>query len=727
MPGTITYTSPAGGGIPVSRPSTGIGVFRWNGPEGGDPELLVNIRCLSVQYREGPDPWAARFRYVQSQTLSADFPRRFEQMFPIDSGGPGVVLTDDRLIVVALLDSGDTQLLFDGFAQIPQADLDGDTEMVTFVALGTPIREYDTPLAGQLIRDATEPGVVSDLQTDEPTRFNPNGWPNASPKDADSGDDPRTYPTFLGPLPPLNAINGRSIRMWTLGMAARYIIVQGNTARTYINYTDLAYLDNVLRAVVAVGGDTGSLDLNDPSTYTFEDIEVQDIDVTGEPWPVALSRIIEPHGFAMRWLLDPDDNGLPRWSFIVYRKDDNASVKSLNLQIAGNRFNPGATNLGGLSLARDTHDLANRLIVDTRPILVEASFVLAPLFNLGAADVTIMDEFIATNENDTADNGIKYRRFGFDECGEGHYDFATASFVKSEPGSFKLILTLGAIGRATSVRRRPGRDRLVTQDKTGKRVSARLHVSTDYQGTAPVVWDGSDFGHWQRVHSGEWKLLDDRLGIQLTCQDPNSFSIGDPPNAALTPSIPAGTLNLVEQLATPDKAKGRPLVYFLLTTAVYADQGILATADRRTSSPTRFTITRRVDRRDQFKKEIISKYSILTDAGDLGVNDTVETDDTEDAQDVADGYRRSREAGRMAGSATIGSITAAYGIGDKIAVIAGRNVSLRTNAGAGDGESAIFPSIVSISIELDGRQSVNLELTDYRAEPAPRRSRRTEE
>lgn len=741
MSGSVVFNP---GAVPLSRPPAALGVYRWK-PNGGDPELLPNIRCLSIQYREGADPGAARFRYaVGDPNGDPDDPVRFEQMFPLAASGQGVVYTDDRLMVVAQLDDSSSLIMFDGFVQIPQVDAGGSTEMVTFTCLAALIREWDTPLPGALMRGADAPNTVNDNQTDLPVRFNPDGKANSAGNPFQAGTEPNEYPTFLGPVWPSNMINDTepNIFLWTLPMAARYLIMRGttyadNSTSTYIGVGSLDYLDDLLQAVVATSGDAGTIDLNDPSTFTLEDIEVQDVDVTGDPWPVALMRVIEPHGFTMIWILSGDEDGLPKWTFKVIRKDDNTSVKPLRLQVAGTRDNPVTldptqTNVAAMTLVRDTSDLANQIIIDARPVLVECSWILAPLFMVATGDAANQALYLATANNDRAADAIKYRRFGLDECGEGHWDFKVGAWSTTAPDISQILLTGANLDLSKQLtilpyvtRRRPALNRLAVQDDDGDNLPAVLHVATDYKGTTPGFWDGKT-GTWQKVWSGEWSMLDDRLGIKITSHDPNSFSMGDAPAGAPTPAFPGGHINIVECLDSA--AVNAPLFAFMLTCSIYIDQDFNVVSPKRVTSPTQFTVSRRVDKRDQFKREAVSPNSYFFDEEEVDDDGNWFTvDDMKDAQDTADGFRRSRESGALAGSATIPYITTAYSLGDKISGINGRNLSLRSNLGAAQNESPMYPSIVAISWEFEGTQATTIELADRRAEPAPRRGRRPRE
>ena len=143
--------------VPLSRPAAPVGVFRYQAGGVGNSEFLSNIRVLTIQYREGADAGVARFRYVFDSATSSTVPNSFQDALSVDAGQPGVVANDDRLIVMTFDPDGTPEILFDGFAQVPELGLGADREMVTFVALGVAIREWDTPIGGALMRDADDP------------------------------------------------------------------------------------------------------------------------------------------------------------------------------------------------------------------------------------------------------------------------------------------------------------------------------------------------------------------------------------------------------------------------------------------------------------------------------------------------------------------------------------------------------------------------------------------
>ncbi len=113
--------------------------------------------------------------------------------------------------------------------------------MVTFLAFGVAIREWDTPIGGALMRDSDDPTTVSDVETDLVTHFNPGGLPNATPEEADAVDDSgNTYPTFLDP----RVVRDPDVRRpWTLPMAVRYLCYRHNPDQTYVKNPDGSLLD----------------------------------------------------------------------------------------------------------------------------------------------------------------------------------------------------------------------------------------------------------------------------------------------------------------------------------------------------------------------------------------------------------------------------------------------------------------------------------------------------
>ena len=87
---------------PLSSPAAAICVCRYDPAQAGEArfEALPNVRCERIEYREGPEPPAARFSYVlNGSAADAPAPADFDGLWPIDAAGPYVVRNDDRLWV----------------------------------------------------------------------------------------------------------------------------------------------------------------------------------------------------------------------------------------------------------------------------------------------------------------------------------------------------------------------------------------------------------------------------------------------------------------------------------------------------------------------------------------------------------------------------------------------------------------------------------------------------
>jgi hypothetical protein len=690
--------------VSLVRPPVTLGVYRYQSPGGPVYDYLPNVRVLGIRQREGPDPGVARFRYVFDPADPSTDPTSFEQALSVDSDLVNVVRTDDRLVVMKFNPDGSSDPIFDGFAQVPELSLSPSQELVTFLAHGVAVREWDTPVGGALMRDADDPMTVNDVATDLTVHFNPGGRPNATPSGADAHDrNGNTYPTFLDPLV-IRSPDPR--RRWTLAMAARYLCFRHNPDETYVQNPDGSLLDALLDSRSPASGVT--MDPGDPSTYDSQPLFVADFPTTGKPWPVALHEILEPNGFGMIFRLEADEGGNPTTRLDVFRRQDGspASYKDLYLQSPGEPLDLSLTNLAQSRLARDTAGVANVYTVDSRPVQYEASFVLAPGFAVDPADAasaSSVQTFSRSDPSFSQTNHDKYRLYVFDETGEGHWDFPSTS----EP---KTATSLAALFRADDgtpapyvKRRRVPLGELITTDPNKKPLKARLSISTDYAGPAPGLWDGT--GTWQTVVGG-YDLLPDRLGIWVNVPNPNGWNIGLPTAPGMP--YPAGVVRGVEDQANAGAAH----FSLRLTCVIEGDQRIKATAGQRPSAATTFAITRRVDARDRYSKSVVAAGSEFNTGG----SPVVARDDTDEANAEASALRLAGETGEVAGSATIPRITLAYRIGDKVRSIIGRDLSLRTNAGAPSVEGEVYPSVVAVEWDFESRQHTTLQLSDHRGE-----------
>ncbi len=688
-------------GVPLARPSTPVGVFRYRAG-GGGYEFLANVRALAIQYREGADAGIARFRYVFDATNPAGVPNSFQEALSVDASLPGVVANDDRLVVLASNPDGSPQVLFDGFAQVPELGLASDREMVTFLVLGVAIREWDTPIGGALMRDADAPSTVSDAETDLVVQFNPGGLPNATPEGADaSGDSGGTHPTFLDPF----AVRVPDLRRpWTLPMAVRYLCYRHNPGQTYVANPDGSLLDSLLISMVPAPG--GSLLPGDPGTYNSDPLVVPDYPATGKAWPCAVRDLLEPNGFGMAFRIGTDDSGNPTTTLDIFRRQDGSAstYKDLHLQSRGSALDPGQTNLAEARLARDMGGVANAVTVESELVRYEASFVLAPGFPISAKDAAGDTSLAAFDKNGAGfskTNHDAYRLYVFDETGEGHWDRPSSSVSTKVAPLDKLLGGEDDPAGGYVKRRRVPIGELFTLDPNQKPLRARLSISTDYTGPQPALWDGS--GAWQPVGGG-FELLKDRLGVWINAPNPNSWNI----QASRVPGMPypAGVVKGVEDQAISTSRR----FALRLTCVIEGDRVLDATAERRPSSPTNYTITRRVDARDRYAKHVVAAGSEFNP----GPDPIVVRDDGLDAIAEAVARRAAGESGEVAGSVTIPRFTQAYRIGDRICSIRGRDLSLRTNAGAPTEEGEVYPAVVGLTWDFEGRQQTILHLSDQR-------------
>lgn len=722
---SVTFDPPP---IPLARPASTVRVVRYDRKKtSGFFKSLPNVVPLGVQIRDADSLPVARFRYQLIDDGDPRFPSHVEEVIGLDKTGRYIVAQDDRLCVIRDDADGGYTILFDGFAQVPQVDASDKGESATFEAIGVAIREWDTPIGGATFRNVianVDLLASGETTTERPTRFNPDGIGNAVPNSsaywAGTSSD-RKYPVFLDPYP----LQGDGTEatafvtaQWDVAGAAKYLMGVGNPSSKYVQCPDFIGLDDILASKSPTAGD--AFDPADPAETTTDPILCQDFDATGEPWPTALAKLVKPHGFDFAFILDQTALGTPYTRLEFFRIDDADEVapKECNLQAVGASFDPGATNVSAFAIQRDASKIANQIVLDTELVRYEASFVLAPAFAIAAGDVSTLDNYKSDGVNFSGSNFDAYRTFIFDELGEGHWSFVTSATVTTTPS---LDTVLGApptdpvTGKPdpeyANRRRKPIGKLFSTQN--GKPLAAQLWLSTDYIGNRPGVWDGT--GTWQLVGADTWNLLRDRLGIRFIGKDPSNIQIGKPTTA--TPPFPSGKVNIVQSLAASNTAN--PRFYLRLTCVIEGDQTPGITAKRRATSLSQYAIIRRINVRDWFVKHVITKSSHLNTTGK-----TIDArDDSVKATDYANAMRTAHENARFAGSITIPRLTTAYQVGDKISLIRGRNIDLRSNTGKAQGEAAEYPVVVGVSWDFDGKQTTSLVLSDRRADPAGEHSR----
>jgi hypothetical protein len=711
MPGSFEfdpYPAPlAGRAVPVA-------VFQYD-PEAPADErfaLVPNVCVESIVVREGAAPAEATFRYVLDDSAThSTYPSGFEDLWPLDAIGPYVVRGDERVVVLASAPSGRNQVLFDGFVQAPSIALSPTALEVSFRAQSVAVRCWDSPIGGRLQRNADDPDAGAVVAVDLPARFNPDGRPNCTPegKDVNASDPARRYPVFLDPDLDRQP-DPRSY--WTLGKFVRYILATCND-ESYVKNPDFTQLDALLQVRAPQPG-AGFVDPANASSYAAADLVLRDFDATNMTWPVALAIQLGYAGFSLRFAIGEGADGAPRHELEIYRGDDagQAPLRDLELPDRGARLDPARCNVAALQLTRDARSIVNAITVETRPGRVELSVVLAPGFVPAAGDesASTRGRFLrASLSTASADDRRKYRAYVADEAGDGHFDATSAAWI-SRSLDLSAIFPPDRKGRPTYVRRlRPGSNTLISRDTDGRPLRAQLALSRDYAGAAPAVWDGS--GTWQPI-AGGWELLEDRLGIYVTVEDPEAWPIGA--YSGSSPQEPSPTLRGITSQANPPSSGANTRFVLRLTTVIDDDLMLPASVPSRPASPTRFTLRRRVDARDHFALETVAASSLYNP----GSKPQVVRDDTDRAVAHAQALRAAYELPPLDGRVTIPSLVTAFRVGDRLGRINGRDLSLRANLGGGQGEGPAYPLIVSLTWAFTaGGQATILQLADRRPGP----------
>jgi hypothetical protein len=698
--------------VPLATSAVPVVVCRYDPTQSQDQQYSIapNVQCDSIQYREGAEPPLARLHYVlDDSSTTTGFPSQFEDLWPLDAAGPYILRTDDRVVVLAMSPSGKSRVLFDGFVQAPQVELTSTSQQVSIVAVGVSTRCWDCPIGGRRQRHGDDPqngGVVS---VDLPARFNPDGQPNCTPDDHDvnSSTPATSYPVFL------DADLDRQPdprTFWTLGKLVRYILSVHNDGK-FVQNPDFTQLDALLQARAPKSG-SAFVNPGNSNNYTAADVVVRDFDATNMAWPDALALQLGYAGFGMRFRTSENAAGSPLHILQIYRKDaaGQSAPRDLELPARGSQLDPAYCNIAALNLTRDTRSIVNAITIETQQRRVEVSVVLAPGFTPAAGDELAANRrsFLRANLA-TAGGDIrrKYRCYVADEAGDGHWDPSSAQWLTSAL-DLSAIFPGDAQGKLTYVRRlRPGSNTLLSRDSTGQPMTAQLALSRDYSGPVPSVWNGS--GTWQTI-AGGWELLEDRLGILATVEDPEAWPIGD--YTGPNPQEASRTLRGITSQANPSAPNTR--FALRLTTVIDDDLMLPAVTVARPASPTKFTLRRRVDARDHFGMETIAAGSLYNPSA----QPVVTRDDTQRALTHAEQLRAAFELPPLTGSVTIPSLISAYCVGDRIGRINGREISFQTNVGTGQGESPVYPVIVALTWDFTGAQQATiLELADSRAGP----------
>ncbi len=433
----------------------------------------------------------------------------------------------------------------------------------------------------------------------------------------------------------------------------------------------------------------------------------------------------------MRWVCVTDGDGEPYNYLDIYRKDAAGPTdpKPIYLPGTGSDVASALVNVATLHAGFDYQSVANSFFIETAPARYEVSVILAPGYQPQAGDGLAANRVqfrksALDGASATAATRAKYRFYIADECGDGHWSLAKRDWV-ANPIDFSSVFQLPDSGTGSGKggsnndppsyvhRYRPGRNTLFSKDLNNKSLKAQLAVSRDYAGAdAPCIWDTVS-GTWQQIDGG-WTLMEDRLGIELTVDDPEMWNIGKPP-AGASAQEPTGVLHGITSLCNPSSSVESEKMFWLrLTTVIEADYGIEATATRRDASPMASTILRRVDARDHFHKDVVDASSAFNASPGT---DVIVQDDSDAAMAHACQLRSAHEFPPLAAAVTIPMLVDYVQIGDRIDQINGRDVSLVVNAGLEQGEAPSYPFVVGLTWDFQGnKQSTTLQLSDRRWE-----------
>ena len=686
--------------VPLGRQFTPIDVFRVVPGTPDTLEPMTSLRCLWIEEREGPIPASALFRYA-FDGVDPDSPQSIEEALSTASTLTKLIEIGDRIAVRATMPDNTTQWIFDGIPMSWQFVLKNDTEMAIVSCVSRFFRSWDAPIGGAIMRNSDAPETVADVDTDIVAQFNPRGQFNACPSNAEAGISPYKYPTFLDPLKTgVDATSTAYPRNWTLPMAVAYLLFNYNLSGI-ISHPDRTELDDLLVSREPIPGTPW--DPTNSGSYNAKDIMAPDTPITGRSWPACVHDLIKDNGFGMRVDLSADADGNPVENLVLFLKQG-APPKPLYLPAYGSALDPAICNVGEAGMGRDLSQVVNQWSLRGAPLRYEFSCILAPSYASQATDSATDSAIMAFSldvADPTASVSDKYRIWVLDEGGDGHFANGSTTLISNTATSMDNVFGPPVSSTPQYVkRRRIPIGKLITTDDSGRPLNARLEIANSGAPSAyPAVALESGLT-WQNIEHG-WKLLSDRIGIEITVQDPNEWHIGD----SLNGPYPEGVVKVVEAIG--NSSASEPAFYLRLTVCVEGDLALNYTATREITSPVTYPIEREIDARDRIFKYTIAANSVFNTTGTA----VVKRDDTELAKAEAIACRIAADSGVFGGDVTIPRFTAFYAIGDRISGIVGRNLGFRTDSGGAD-FAAVYPMVVSRRWDFDGRQETSIELSD---------------
>lgn len=729
-------------------------VFRYDPEAAETHQLMPNIACDEITYREGATPPSARFRYVMDDTAAVrGWPTEFETIIALAESPPParnrkgklnyaryVLRPGDRVVVVVYTDRAPPQYLFHGFASNPQANAARDGQEVTFTAHGVAISLWDRPVAARYQKDASAPNGAKGEQyvypIDGPVRFNPNNLPNCTPpalineSDANAEGTKFDWPLFYEAA--TNQLDAdRDPVFWTLPRFVRYLCLAHNAEESEVLNPSFSQCDGLLRSrrpanVTDADPDSESpyFDATKEAQYTYKQIYLNDFDMTGMEWPVAMERQLAFHGFAFKFQTTTSDSG-PVDSMLVYRKDAGGpfAPKQVSYQPRFSDLDPSASQVARLDVSRDFTGAYSGIILDTYPDLYEVTVVLKPFFELYEGDPEAAATFnwsVVQNDKDPEKRN-KYRLYVANEDGTvpGLIPLDLSGVWPSDP-AYKSDDPM-ALGY--SRRPRPGKRELASKGTDGKFLKASLRISRDWEGEAPCLHDGT--GTWQKVSDASWQLLPTNLGVFLTCENLEHWAIGADKAAGVEKSPTVRVISSLNNLS--GEGENKPF-HLALTCTIEADTRAIPEMGPRKTTALRRPRYRYLDAKSAFQcryRHISSEHWDAEEGRRVSLRVNALVDHTADATWYARQAQAATQDPSLGGPIEIPYITDAFEVGDRISKINGRDMNLQVNIGTSKGEAPVYPFVVGVTYRFaEGSQATTLELADYRSNPDDPNSRR---
>lgn len=650
-------------------------VCRYAADGVGDPYTTLPLEFVHGRVAEGPRPSLFLVRYVfATNSGRADWPTSATAVLDLSTTGIGIVAAGDRLVVLAQGGDGTWLPVLDGFALDFSLALDGGSEAVEIRCEGVERTMFYTPVGGMFMRNADTPSLPErTYQTDLAAVFNPKGVANCC--DIEGAQCENTaghkYPCFIDPgVKHTDA--GVDAVPWTLDGAVLYLANHHNQEEDLVRNPD---------DVTMLSGSDGTA------------VECPNKPISGKYWPDVVADLIGGKGFGMVWGLAGRGTGAAQTPMtrLVLFKQQAGELKDIYLQPEGTLLDLGLSNAAGIHLERSLHEVYNEVRVVGALERWEVSFILAPLFPMASADKDVTPAITGApclamwdraDPNYSSANGHYYRWFGVDEAGEGHYEVGSATILR-DAYDFSSIFGINPDDPPPVVRHRKPFGDLLSTGPGGGQLKAKLeYADGDYGGDYPGEWIAGFAADWKPVESDTWRLLKDRVGIELTCPNPNAWRVGHAPGKT-TPIV----VNLVEKLVAATRLLLR------LTVVVESDRACtgLATLPHADDSILGKIVARTVDASDRLRYDVLSLFSRFNTSGE----DQPIRDDRAKALIEATAAQTAHQDGVLEGPVRIPYFTLNYQVGDRIRSINGRGLSLRTDAGA-EGQSPTYPAVVAI-------------------------------